>query len=632
MNWRKRTLSTFLLALAVSCSMAVQAQTDAFLQRYDLAMENLNVAVASVPDDSAKATDELDQAVNALLSLSRDTTSPSLVSSMERLFDRARTAVQNRSTADIAVQTAVLAGGFRRLVFESAFVSAAAGDLATAQARLGHLATDMAMPQDVRDSLNAAADPADLRLRFEAGIAKLVQNDVATARTESASDRAAAYLALAKAYGASLMLQDSPRLATPMNDGFVAAANALVSNDTTAFAASTQELETSAAAVVAATTSGAGAEATTPPPATTGTAAVESADLPTLGDTAQAADQTPPATGTAPAASPQDASAPPAAGAAASAAAPADLEALRATWESERLAEQRTELVAQIRTAGLPGAAGEKLADTLIAADVPDLNGAVQRLYAGAGRATAAVIAGNLDDARAEIDRTGSEYRALVAPLVASRSPGTDEAMRSALDRASSVIGLRMQDVDALTGQVDAVARVTLGQAASANQQLNERALALWAGWPRLIVMLLFGILAFVPLYLLNLAFGGGNRNWQLIGVSLFLLLLPVVYEALAAIGSLVAYLTGDDAFEVLSTYSMFQSPIGQVAWALLIVIAILLAISGLYGICVQFGLLGRRRRGAGAGPSATQTNTATMDATGVRQPADALVDWDEDF
>ena len=204
--------------------------------------------------------------------------------------------------------------------------------------------------------------------------------------------------------------------------------------------------------------------------------------------------------------------------------------------------------------------------------------------------------------------------------------------MRGTLARTSDVVGLRMQDVDALTGQVDAVARVALGQAAPANQRLNEQTLALWAGWPRLIVMLVFGILAFVPLYLLNLAFGGGNRNWQLIGVSLFLLLLPVVYEALASIGSLVAYLTGDDTFEVLATYSMFQSPVGQVVWAVLVAIAILLAISGLYGICVQFGLLGRRRSAAGAGPSATQTNTATMDATGVRQPADALVDWDEDF
>ena len=45
----------------------------------------------------------------------------------------------------------------------------------------------------------------------------------------------------------------------------------------------------------------------------------------------------------------------------------------------------------------------------------------------------------------------------------------------------------------------------------------------------------------------------------------------------------------------------MFQSSIGQVVWALLIVLAIVFAILGLYGICLQFGLLGRAGRGRAA-------------------------------
>lgn len=651
MNRRKRTTQTLILALVVSLSMAASAQVDAFLQRYDLAMDNLQVAVASVPDDSSKATDEFDQAVNALLSLSRDTTSPALVSSMEQVFEQARKAVQNRSEADVAVQAAVLAGGFRRLVFESAFVAAAAGDMDTARARLDHIAADMGLSREVRDGLLAAPDARSLRLGFESAVAGDIQRLVADARDTAATDRGAAYLALARAYGASLILQDSPRLATPMNAGFLAAADALIAGDQEGLAAAAQTLESSAASVAdGATGTDARAEATVGTSQPLGGLPAmnpegEEAEGP-AGEPAQATPGTTPATTTAATTSsgaePESAAGAGAAQAATDAdvdrAAAAeqtgtlDVEALRAGWEAEQQAARRDDLVDQLGAAGLSGTGGERLADAMLAADVDRIDGALQRLYAGTGRATAAVLGGDVRAARQQVARTADDYRTLLAPLIAAKSPTTDDAMRAALERAQEVVGLRMQDVDALTGQVDAVARVALGQGADGGPRFAEQVLALWAGWPRLIVLLVFGILAFVPLYLLNLAFGGGNRNWQRIGVALFLLLVPVVYEALASLGSLVAYLTGDARFELLSTYSMFQSPIGQVIWAVLIIIAILLAISGLYGICVQFGLIGRRSSNAAANANATQTGTPTMEATGVRQPADALVDWDEDF
>ncbi|MEJ2292674.1 MAG: hypothetical protein P8Y05_13310, partial [Deinococcales bacterium] len=211
---------------------------------------------------------------------------------------------------------------------------------------------------------------------------------------------------------------------------------------------------------------------------------------------------------------------------------------------------------------------------------------------------------------------------------VAAKAPAVDADTRAAFQRTADLVGLRLQDLNDLTAQVDAVARVVNGAPAPAHLALNRAVSSWWAGWPRLLVLLVFGILVFVPLYLLNLAFGGGNRNWQLIGVALFLLLLPVVYEALAALGSMVATWTNNDAFEVLASYSMFQSSIGQVVWAGLSVLAILFAILGLYGICVQFGLLGRNRgrRGAGA------TQTATTTATSTQERADSMVDWDEEF
>jgi len=200
--------------------------------------------------------------------------------------------------------------------------------------------------------------------------------------------------------------------------------------------------------------------------------------------------------------------------------------------------------------------------------------------------------------------------------------------MRADYDRTQTMVGLRLQDLENLTARTDAVARSVEGLPAPANLALNTSVASWWAGWPRLLVLLVFGILVFVPLYLLNLAFGGGNRNWQLIGIALFLLLLPVVYEALAALGSVITMLTGNDAFEVLASFSMFQSSIGQVVWAALIVLAIVFAILGLYGICVQFGLLGRSRGSRGVGI----TQTATTTATSAQEQTDSMVDWDEEF
>src|SRR5690606_9372333 len=100
-------------------------------------------------------------------------------------------------------------------------------------------------------------------------------------------------------------------------------------------------------------------------------------------------------------------------------------------------------------------------------------------------------------------------------------------------------------------------------------------------------------------------------------------------YEALAALGSILADLLAMPSLEALSRWSMFRSTTGQVAWALLVFVGLLLATIGLRGICVQFGLLGRGRRSTTATATATATGTA-VDATGATSAT--AVDWDEEF
>ena len=625
MNRGKRTFVAGVLTLALGlCAAGWAQQTDTYLQRYDLAIENLNQAVAAVPDDSAKARSQLDHAVNALVTLSRDTTSATLVKAMENLFGRARTAVQNQSRTDIAVQTAVLVGGFHRLVYDAAFKSAVDGDMVTAKARLQHIGTAMQFDPASLDAIGSADTVATLRLQTEAAVARTLGEEVSVAERLLPTDRAVAYQTLADAYGTSLLVQDSPRLQAGLNKHFVDAATALVAKDDSAFRQAAQAISDGAGRLAQADRQAlAGATAAVQPTPSSG-AAVPS-ELPSVSPAAPTASSAAAPTGAA--ATSQPAAATQASGT--SQATPADLASVRAQVLAEQKQQKLDSLSRQLQAAGLGGPAGQRLADALLSANVDTLQAASQSLYAMAAQASADLMAGDVSGARDRVRVLSKRYDSLLSPLVAAKAPTVDADARATFQRTADLVGLRLQDLNDLTAQADAVARVVNGAPEPANLALNRAVSSWWSGWPRLLVLLLFGILVFVPLYLLNLAFGGGNRNWQLIGVALFLLLLPVVYEALAALGSMIASWTNNDAFEVLASYSMFQSSIGQVVWAALIVLAIVFAILGLYGICVQFGLLGRGGRGR-RGAAATQTATTTT--TSTQERSDSMVDWDEEF
>jgi hypothetical protein len=148
-----------------------------------------------------------------------------------------------------------------------------------------------------------------------------------------------------------------------------------------------------------------------------------------------------------------------------------------------------------------------------------------------------------------------------------------------------------------------------------------------WAGTLRDVVTLVLGLLALIPLFLLNVAFGGGNRHWQAIGVALFLLWLPALFEGVIGLGGLLWTYAAIDVLVPLAAYSVFGNTVAQTVWAALTLLAVLFAISGLAGISRQFGLLGGRRKAratnrAGAAAVATTRHTETTART---------VDWDDE-
>ncbi|MEJ2667384.1 MAG: hypothetical protein P8Z81_09850 [Deinococcales bacterium] len=621
MNRGKRTLVAGVLALALGFVATATAQpNDALLQRYNLATQDLNQAVASVPNDSAKARSDLDHAVNTLLTLSRDSTSATLVKSMDALFSRARTAVANQSRTDIAVQAAVLTGGFQRLVLDAALKAAVNGDMTLAKDRLAHIGADMQLDRASLEAIRAADSPAALRLQTEQAVARLISEDMSVARRLLASDRGVAYQTLAEAYGASLLVQDSPRANANLNQQFIDAAKALVAKDDAAFMTASQAVANSVGQLAAADRK-ALAAASAPAPASTNAAAGKGAAPTALPSVAAGKS----GGGAAPA---TVAPTTPVKPAATTTGAASGAKAAPAANATQARQQQVGSLTDQIARAGLPGPAGQRLATALADANVTSLKGATEAVYASTAEASAALMAGDVSGAKDLVRTASKQYDSMLSPIVVAKAPAIDQDTRTVFARTSSMVGLRLQDLEDLTAQVDAAARVVSGRPQTGATGLSRAVDNWWGGWPRLLVLLVFGILVFVPLYLLNLAFGGGNRNWQLIGVSLFLLLLPVVYEALAALGSMLATWTSSNSFDVLARYSMFQSSIGQVVWAALIVLAILFAILGLYGICVQFGLLGRGRNQPGAGT----TMTATATATSTQERAEAMVDWDEEF
>ncbi len=654
---RLRTIAVVAALLALGGAPAL-AQEDSVLQRYDLAVENLEFAVQSVPGDAIQARDELERAVNALLTLSRDTTSATLVEAMQQTFESARVAVDNQSRADLAVQAAVLRGGFRRLVADSAYTAGAAGDLATAAARLSHLASGMGFSAEDQAALGAGSASVEaLRLAFEAGAAASIATELEVAERLLPSDRASAYQALATAYGDSLLVQDSPRADPGLNQSLVSAAQALVSGDDESFVPATTQATSQLSRLAAAARAGATAPLLAPPLPGAGpqqdAAAPESQDAQAEpADQAGAETAPPPTEAPAAAAEQQGAETTPAGvagegvpgetGESASAPLPSlaqlpqdepnadqaeqgviDLALARAQFEQEQRDEQIAALVTELESAGLPTGLARSQAQGLLDAGFTTVGAAHDTVAADVSEAVAALRLGDrraAEDAVNAARRSFSTLDGVLSARDAELAVTTRDLFASILDRPA----LREHDLTLLAAQVDAARTTSLAPVVDPGLDVERAVDAVWAGWPRLVVVFVLGLLAFVPLRYLNLAFGGGNANWRMVAWALFLLLVPFIYEALAALGSVLADLLDMPQLDLLSRWSMFTSTIGHVAWAVLGLLALLFATTGLRGIAAQFGLLG----GRGASPAG---NSPTLvESSGVRQGS--AVDWDDEF
>jgi hypothetical protein len=620
MNAALRPLLRIALGLLTIISLAPFAlaqEEDATLQRYTLGMENLAQAVKLMPDDSLQSTDALERASQALRFLSGSSNSTELVAQLENTFTRAKETIQNQSLADLEVQVSVLKGGFQRLVYEAAITSANAGDLATTQARLAKIASNIGLSPEVQTSLQNENDLSKLFATFEAATASVVKAHLGNVLGWLDRDKGVSYRTLATAYSNFLIVQDSPRADAASSSLFTEAFPALIDNDTETLSQVINQLNTQMDAFANAANA---VVSSTAPVSTAPIAQVEPSQV-VQPEAIATTTETPVEVSTQQETAPADLTAPETA--------TPDTAAVTSTVMPVATANPFAQTL-KAELAGLNVSANQQaaLADKWLENGFTSAESVVNELMAKTGLAMSAVQTGDQSFAKTQLAEVQSTYNSFLSPVLNSRNTSVDSSVTGLLSSLSASPSLRQQDLATLNQQWANLANdLGVSSLNPGMQGLNNGVTGFWSGWPRMIVMIVLGILAFVPLYLLFLAFGGGNRNWQLIGYALFLLLVPVIYEGLSFLLSLVNSFVGSPALEILSRFSFFQNPVMQVVWAVLTGVAIALATMGLYGICVQFGLLGRKNDDL----SGTVVETSPS-MSSIEKAKTTNFEWDEEF
>lgn len=617
--WTALVLATF-----VSAQAQPAQEQDAYLQRYEIAVDNLRTAVSAMPGDGVLARESVDRAFNALLTMSRDSAGSQLVMALERIFERSRTAIGNGSQDDVAVQAAVLEGGFQRLVYDAALQAAVDGDLPLARERLDRLAQVLGFTEADRLALIDPSQPASaLRFHVEAGTADAIALQLGVARELASSSTGGAYRALARAYGSYLLVQDSPRTQAQLNQAFVTAANALVEGDTEAF---TNGLQTLTQGVEALGTAARERRVSVPGSAAEAepTVVVEGGvplTLPALDGEAEAGPEA--AEATEAGASEEEAAAEEAVDLST-----VDLAALYLQWQEAERRQQLDELEAELAGSGLPAASRPAHAERLLDGGYRSLAQLFDGLGAASARVVAATHAGDDAAARAAVGELRGGYERFLSPMVRAGDPSLDTASSVLFDQLLDTTPLRVQDANVLSGQVQTLIGSLAGRPEATLQAAARTVTGVWAGPLRDVVSLVVGLLALIPLFLLNVAFGGGNRHWQSIGVALFLLLLPALFEGVIGLGGVLAHYFGIDTLTPLAAYSVFSSTLAQTVWVVITLLAVTFAIVGLLGISRQFGLLGGRSRSKARGGSARGAGSGGSKATA----SSGTVDWDDDL
>jgi hypothetical protein len=235
---------------------------------------------------------------------------------------------------------------------------------------------------------------------------------------------------------------------------------------------------------------------------------------------------------------------------------------------------------------------------------------------------------GDSESARIYLEYALTRYNLEILPIAEIYNPDLAQRTQALFNRMVSTPAIRTSDIAVLVGELQEVEESLFGSTLGFGQAALVTIEQLTLGLPRAAVFILAGLLAVFPIYLLQITFGRVSRYWRYVQYAFFFLLLPALLEALSYIGSLLATYGGLPALGFLSNLSILQNVGTQLLWGVLLLLVVIFATIGWYGLATQFGVLRER------GPATSIENPTGYDATNasssrVTSSTSTTVEWD---
>ena len=558
----RSSVHRLMLLGALGLGMTAPSARAQSLEAYSALATSLDSAVQARSSSAGAALTQLDAAQAAFTRLEPTLRNRQLTTGLSGALEGARGALA-RTPAELEAQVLLARGLMRRALYDQTLAGLSGGTPEGTPAQLGLLAREFGLSTEATAALKADSAAGQLprvAWRLQRAAVQKVSAALAASRPEQTP---ASYLNLARATGWFTVVQDAASGGGLKVSQFGDALRQLTGGDMAALNTSLTTLRQGAQTL-------AGALASAPAPTSA---------------------PTPPSSGT---------------GAAGPSAAPPTIPAAPAPVGPAVTPPQGQDQTTPPAQSPEPSPAAASPVGTGPTGTGPDRTAAV---YSALGRALSAAGHGDPVGARGQLTQAQAALTGVPAAL---RTAQGYDGLVADVAAAQTRSPLRPGDVQALIGGLSNLERRAAGEEISALDRASLAVSRTFSGWLRVLVFALLAGLCVIPLYLLNLAFGGRNPYWRAIAVGLALLLLPVFLEGLFGLLGALGDVAGVGALRGASNVTLTQGPYALPVWALLSALAIGLSAYGFRGLCQQFGLLGRR-----ADPAI---------------PASPSLDWDEDL
>lgn len=533
----------------------------------------------------------LDQAQSALRQ-GADLLPPVLRDALFTNLQEARQAVARNSRIDLEARLLLIRHLLGKALYDAFFEAKAGRTQEPAEELLKRLERAVGLPPSLAEEARRGKDLSALRTGFERWFTNEMSLDLK--RALEARSRPEAFLSVTRAYARFLIVQDSPRSALRARE-FV---NALTLISTSQpFRPEVQGLQSRVADWRK------GLQAS--PPSPQGQISPQAGPAPA---------QPTPSKGTPSRAGGQPSASPPTAPATPPPPAPTPrVDLVLPGGSGEETSPLRLNPEVAVAIGSRLGELGiESLVDWLAILD--DLRGAI-------AQAQLHTSSGQYDRVREQLAYAYGRYRLKVYPVVSAYAPGLAERTDQLFLRMQNAVGLRTVDMLVLLGELQEAEERLLGGSLGIWHELQVKMELFFLGLPRAILILLAAVLAFFPLYLMRVTFGGQNRYWNLVALAFFFLFLPGILEGISYLGSILADYGGLPGLGVLANLSVAQGLFAYLALGVSVFLVVGFATAGLRGLAAQFGLL--QGREAGEAPQEKPSPTLT---------SETIVEWDEEF